>query len=462
MIATSIRIHRPFELINQSGHRFSIPPGIVRGVAAVVPLLLPTSETIPRNTRRQFLAVCFTFADKYGRLFRYDGVFDESLVLPRDSESVRERDSGPGFSARMMNGVTVRDLPTWVRRDILAPRGAPPDGDIVVFGRAESGTVCIRLGVRDSGHRGSPQASGIGFSVDYDIPLEQLLWRPGYVENERGKVKLEAADHVRLTPLRAHRMHGVVPSGIVVSDTPQAALRSPNALTSESLRSLDAELVSLHSSRLLLTARHVRVRAGPLNVPLRNGTMSIRPGTITGALCISEFTAVGNSCSLLVIFDFLDSSRKARRYASAISCWDLLPGTRPVTVLDRPPADEARRIEAMFDSRDNYEIPTTEGPPLRGRFKYTGASFWLEAAGEASEIDVTCRLFCPDDPRGLLDQVTFRHALPIERLLWRRAPAINDEVLIEELPWVFVTDIDSGPQGLAPSPIEIDEEQKGG
>ncbi len=205
-----VAVQSPIEFINSGGVRFQIGPGEVNGVLDIIGY---TSSERRIGKDRGLLEFNFGFADSLGKAYAYNNVLRPWVLWP--GETIRVSDAGSAFKAHV-NIKTVLDT-----RDTPLIRFA--DGRVLVS-RHERNDVTLRVGEEER-HlrvrltvRVDEPASGAQqpyCSIEYQIPLEQLLWRraPQFTPDD---VLPEQEPYVPVRLTGGGVIKGVTPSPIVV------------------------------------------------------------------------------------------------------------------------------------------------------------------------------------------------------------------------------------------------------
>ncbi len=187
----------------------------------------------------------------------------------------------------------------------------------------------------------------------------------------------------------------------------------------------------------------------------------IGPGEINGILDTEGFVDSQRGVSegrgyLEVCFSFTDAEGVGYVYRNALFPWVLWP-SEPIRV--RPAAGEfAKRItlKMLLDTRDTAPIRFVNGTELVNRHKYNDVTFELQEEERSLAVRATVyigELVCSNEP----SYAAVDYEVPLERLLWRKAPVIAvDDVMPEGENYVPIIRKTTGcSQGVTPSPIVV-------
>lgn len=192
--------------------------------------------------------------------------------------------------------------------------------------------------------------------------------------------------------------------------------------------------------------------------PLRIGTLRIEPGELHGVLSIRNFIRAGHNDPpglFLVGLQWNTPKGVGADYTSVMCITALLPNQQVSRITSRPvprPWDFATGM--TLDHRSEYQFEIQDQPPLRGQWKYTGITPFMYFR----ESDVLIRLeLNTDDSRADRGIIVLEYTLPLDVLLWRKAPRLlPDEVFTEEEPWVDVQELSAPVPDLPTSPVWIE------
>jgi len=110
-------------------------------------------------------------------------------------------------------------------------------------------------------------------------------------------------------------------------------------------------------------------------------------------------------------------------------------------------------IQELRDTRDLYSLRLTDGRTFEGHYKYTDIVCRANVRGDRLDVVHTALL------DG--DHITFRHEVPVARLLWRKGPSDfygEGSLIAETAEAVFVEPLQDAAHldGAGRSPITIE------
>lgn len=191
--------------------------------------------------------------------------------------------------------------------------------------------------------------------------------------------------------------------------------------------------------------------------------VSIGPGDVTGVLHVQGFgdakRGIGRDRGLLRLsFAIVDEAGVHRLYLAILSLWALWPG-KFSGILVRPAEGRFRKhvtLRSVLDTRDDPVFRYEDGRELVTAHKYNDVTLQLreEDRGLAARLTV----YVGDLTQGTEDSYrSVDYEIPLERLLWRRAPrCTSDDVEPEAADYVDIRPLDTPPmQGETPSPIRV-------
>lgn len=340
--------------------------------------------------------------------------------------------------------------------------------------------VSIALGSID------PRAVRGVITFSYDLPIARLLWRRGPAY-EGKKIIPEAADYIMLEPAPAD-WEGAPPSPVEAL-LPDGTPASPEMFSVKALRKKGvhvpwapsiAEERKRRGPKMLkakVTSQPVRIGfngAAAGEEPCwsggsgaRDGTrrvMRLRPGSIEGLLRLQRYSSESQAANCIgVVFDFLDEDANAWRHWSLVRPFLFWPAEDDVAEIVTIPSDRSWDLifDTLLDSRDEFVVRVSNGQDIEGHFKYLGTELWAKIQSDHVEAYFTVVPII-DHPAAVNDHVTFRYKMPIERLLWRYGPKIEDgETLPEEGKSIYLEPLTGDDaatlRDFPRSPVEIEE-----
>lgn len=205
---------RRVECKTSAGTRIHIGPGRTNGIFNILAYISP-ERGIGRDAG--FLEMTFAFLDEIGRHFLHWNVLMPWALLPNPDLGFRVRPAVGPFKKHVTLKVVIdtRDDGRICFEDGSTVVSAHKYNDVTIMLREEDFGLAVRLTVYVGDTAETPEESYL--SVDYEIPLEHLLWRkaPMFYDDD---VMPESADHVDVRRLTTPPMAGETPSAIRIED----------------------------------------------------------------------------------------------------------------------------------------------------------------------------------------------------------------------------------------------------
>jgi hypothetical protein len=189
----------------------------------------------------------------------------------------------------------------------------------------------------------------------------------------------------------------------------------------------------------------------------------LRPGILSGELRLSPYAEsryliAPEDGMLELLFRFRSEDGRPWRHSSIFKSYRLWPSNADKITRQQRAFEPQFHVKTVFDWREPFALELSEGGRITGFFKYTEVAF--EAAVAPDGLAVRCRFYSTQS--GGYETVCY--ALPLERLLWCRAPLLIDvdELIPESGNHVDIApDTEKGLSGTAISPVEIVGEEQG-
>lgn len=205
--------------------------------------------------------------------------------------------------------------------------------------------------------------------------------------------------------------------------------------------------------------RHIVIEvSSPLKFRTRRGTLRVDPGKLQGVMSIGHFTRAGydDAAGLFIVgLQWNTPNGNGADYTSILNAVSLLPTQCESTLSTWPATRPWDFVPAMsLDHRSEYQFEIKGQEPLRGRWKYTTISPYMYFRESTVLIKLALNT---DDSRADRGIIVLEYTLPLDVLLWRKAPRLlPDEVFTEEEPWVDVQELSAPVPDLPTSPVWIE------
>jgi len=191
-----------------------VGPGAVTGALSIVAFFDPERH-IGRDSG--FCQFTFSFADDRVRRFGYKALLAPWAFWPNPDLGFRVRPAIGPFKEHVTMKVVMdtQDDGRICFEDGATVVSAHKYNDVTIMLREEDYGPAARLTVYVGDKADTPETSYL--SVDYEIPLEHLLWRkaPVFYDDD---VMPESADYVDVRRLTTPPMPGETPSAIRIED----------------------------------------------------------------------------------------------------------------------------------------------------------------------------------------------------------------------------------------------------
>ena len=456
-----INYPEPFEVRNHDGAVFRVGPGEVNGNAYLDRFSDPER---PEVGRLDLLAVRFAFADRARWPFTSCNVIAHERLWPDKGMGVEFAEAGPiphcSTRTALLN---TRRLPT-LRADgkkLKTKRGL---NRVIYEMVAEGSTLRIRMSVypgeRIQG-RGSNDDQAL--RVRYELPIKRFLWRPDATVRDDG-VAIESEPYVFIKPLPRPRTgnSGIDPSPIDVVGAdggpyPTEGMKAPPpAPIPKPPNDLAEQWREERMAKGWADARAaVATIDEPVEVRNQDGTtLRVGPGEVRGVLRLSPHADAEHDF-FEIAYAFADATGTPWVHLNTLHLYLLWPGEGVMVRPSPEPIDADATLTLVLDTRETPPLRFEDGREVANHHKYNDVTYELRVQERC--IAVRLSVYIGDLTRG--NEYSFLHVayeLPLDRVLWRKAPTVyEDDLRLEDEGHCVVVKGEGGQlPALPPSPVE--------